>query len=362
MIIRRKAFTLVELLVVIGIIAILVGILLPALARARAQAKLVQCASNMRMIGQAMINYAADNRGYLPEHAYNDAPWQCNGALGNVDVMQDGAPDWTYLMQCGNGAQNNFFLNVGGHIDPGANIGRLVLGGYLGSYDLSPANAQANISNTSFCPVRWCPALDLSLPVPAGLQSSYYMNPHWSFTIANNIPYQGQKTGVAGTPGTITNTGQVHVAWFRKISDYPPTLAMLTETYFDTVHYGGQSGILHPGPGNTSNWNILLPDGHVATVNDKYVVANFNLGAGGLQQPGSIIPGVNGAMANELLDAFDDALDIWETEADGRNPVASGKNSAMALPGYSAETPGSPIYYRCFNYPSEKGTNTNWGF
>ena len=78
---RRKAFTLVELLVVIGIIAILVGILLPALSKAQNQARLVQCASNMRMIGQGMINYAADNRGYLPEHSYNDAPWQMSGTV-----------------------------------------------------------------------------------------------------------------------------------------------------------------------------------------------------------------------------------------------------------------------------------------
>ena len=62
---RSKAFSLVELLVVIGIIAVLIGLLMPALSRARLQAKTVQCQSNMRQVGQALVIYANTWRGWL---------------------------------------------------------------------------------------------------------------------------------------------------------------------------------------------------------------------------------------------------------------------------------------------------------
>ena len=67
----KKAFTLIELLVVISIIALLMGVLMPALTRAREQAKQTVCASNMRSVSTGIFAYASENDGKLPPVSYN---------------------------------------------------------------------------------------------------------------------------------------------------------------------------------------------------------------------------------------------------------------------------------------------------
>jgi prepilin-type N-terminal cleavage/methylation domain-containing protein len=101
---RRHAFTLIELLVVISIIALLVGILLPALGAARKTAQQIKCMGNLRQIGIATIAYTDNNDGHFPEMRANSSgnrntwytnltPYMAGGSVLTEDISATMTPE-----------------------------------------------------------------------------------------------------------------------------------------------------------------------------------------------------------------------------------------------------------------------------
>ncbi|HSI36779.1 MAG TPA: prepilin-type N-terminal cleavage/methylation domain-containing protein [Tepidisphaeraceae bacterium] len=116
---RRHGFTLVELLVVIGIIALLISILLPALSKAREAANTTKCLAQLRGLGQAQAIYAANSKGYALPGGFLFVPNQGAGynaenyatILVNADLVT--APSPASMTADGASDQNPFFCPSG---------------------------------------------------------------------------------------------------------------------------------------------------------------------------------------------------------------------------------------------------------
>ena len=87
---RRGGFTLVELLIVVGLVSLLVAVLLPALSKARDAARTVRCTSNLKQVATGLLMYATDHRGQLP---YNTA-----GGLPQTHPDYLAFTDWPYFV------------------------------------------------------------------------------------------------------------------------------------------------------------------------------------------------------------------------------------------------------------------------
>jgi len=252
--IKTKGFTLVELLVVIGIIALLIALLLPSLNRARETANRVKCASNLRQIGQAILLYSNENKGAYPRTAFSS---------GVVPLVP----------------------NVTGYVASGASAASLTdpfagAATATSSYLNSVPQALFLLIRTEdiTSPVFICPSSNAVADAYGGGTATALNQINFT-AISTNLSYS-----YADPYPDITALG----SGFKMVQGLDPTFAVAGDINPGTQGAGGQDNVLAVTTtsssqqmrlGNSNNHgkdgqNVLYGDGHVEFQNNPFVGTN----------------------------------------------------------------------------------------